>query len=508
MSIAASFVNNAESNPGKTAVFTPQRTVTYGELHEKTNRAAKALRQTPVKEQKDTPPKAAVLLSNSIEFVEVFLGAAKAGWLAVTFDPKWSDKELAAIIKETKPEILFIEKQFTHIKDEIPASIQVIVCRGEEAPFTTYEQWLKNSNTNDIVLPEVTGGTLFYMGFTSGTTGLPKGFMRTHRSWTESFQEGDKELKLQASDHILVPGPLVHSLFLFAALHALHRGAVCFLEESFQAEAVIERINAGHISVMYGVPTMFEAIAQRLEQGETKTETLRTCIASGAKMAQHKKTVLEKTWTKAEWIEFYGASELSFVSILHHKDRFRSKNALGYPFSNVEVSVRNENGEDVEPGNIGELFVRSPMVFAGYYPRVSSDPEAFISSGDLVQQEEDGFLHLAGRKKNMIVTGGLNVYPEEVEEVLKASPMVKDAVVVGIEDEYWGEAVAALLVAKDHMQIEDDIKAYCKKQIASYKCPRFVMTADEIPLTTSGKPSRQKVKEKIEKQFRLEGQLQ
>ncbi|MFB4164921.1 AMP-binding protein [Alteribacillus sp. JSM 102045] len=513
MSIAASFVHNAAANPDKPAVSTPEKTVTYGELHHKTDRIAKALRQASRKTENSVPPKAAVLLSNSVEFVEIFLGAAKAGWLAVTFDPKWSDKELTAIIKDTTPELLFIEKKFIHIKDELPPSVQVIVCKGETALYTACEEWLEGSETSNEVLPDVPGDALFYMGFTSGTTGLPKGFMRTHFSWKESFTECDKELKLQPGDHILVPGPLVHSLFLFAALHALHRGAVCFLEERFQAEAVIDRINTKRISVMYGVPTMYEAIAQSLEQRERNARMLRKCIASGAKMSQQRKTVLENTWPDAEWIEFYGASELSFVSILHHNDRLRSANALGYPFSNVEVSVLNEAGDEVEPGEIGELFVRSPMVFAGYYPGAFSKPDAFISSGDLVQQDQDGFLHLAGRKKNMIVTGGLNVYPEEVEEVLKSSPMVKGAAVTGIEDEYWGEAVAAMVVVKeeflkDDKSIKEDLKAFCKKHLASYKCPHFILAAKNIPLTTSGKPSRQKVKKNVENQFLSEGQGQ
>ncbi|SDH73488.1 long-chain acyl-CoA synthetase [Alteribacillus persepolensis] len=507
MSVADSFTKRANAHPKKTALITAAETVTYGELHQYTSDIAAALLQERKPQQAQTyyPPKAALLLPNGVEFVSLAVGAAKAGWLTVTLDRKWSLKECQAILQQTQPDILFVDKAWEALKDTSAAE-KVIVVENR----ASLDQWLLTCEDSDAAFPEVSDDTLFYMGFTSGTTGLPKGFLRHHLSWKESFREADKELELTAEDVIAVPGPLVHSLFLFAVFHALHVGAVCILEERFSAKAVLQRTSKQYITVLYGVPTMFEAMARQTSEHDY-SHSLRMCIISGAKMRGARKTVFQQVWPHAEWKEFYGSSELSFISILHEKDQHKSSTALGYPFSNVDVLVQNEAGEQAQPGEIGELYVKSPMVFSGYYQHPFTEKEAFVPSGDLVKQDKDGFLHLAGRKKNMIVTGGLNVYPEEVENVLKKHPLLVDVCVAGVENDYWGEACAAMMVVKqDAARSNDDIKrdvqTFCKRELAAYKCPRHFVITDALPLTTSGKPKRKIIQEQLKACVERQGQ--
>ncbi|RSL30173.1 hypothetical protein D7Z54_27150 [Salibacterium salarium] len=497
MNITSTFCENAKINPNKTAVHTNERSITYQALDEKTDTIAHALLESDSTNNENMPLKAAILLSNQIECMEVLLGSAKAGWTAVTFDPKWSHREILAVVEQTKPAILFIDSSFSSLIDILNKKVRVIVC-GE-----SYENWISQFEMDPIYLPqEDFSDRPFYMGFTSGTTGLPKGFMRSHESWTTSFRESDKEIQLESTDNISVPGPLVHSLFLFAALHTLHLGATCFLEKTFSGEKLKEKIKTSGITVMYGVPTIYEALFSSVTEPDTKEFFLRKCILSGDKWSCQRKKDWSRMLPNTEWISFYGSSELSFVAILSHADQDKRENGIGYPFSTVEISIRNHTGEEAAEGEAGELFARSPMVFSGYHQEKPVQPGEWISSGDIVWSEKDGFLNLAGRKKNKIVTGGLNVFPEEVENLLLSHSMVKNAVVTGLDDRYWGEKMAALLVVhdqpyKNEEELIEQLKRYCKNHLAAYKCPRQWMTASEVPLTTSGKPARKKIQERF-----------
>ncbi|RSL30870.1 hypothetical protein D7Z54_24070 [Salibacterium salarium] len=508
MTIASRFRNNAKTNPDKIAIHTREEYVTYLALDKKTDTVAGALLKYNCANSDTSPPKIAILMSNKIEFIEVLLGSAKAGWLTVTFDPKWSEREILTMLEQTRPEILFIDSSFLSLIDVLPEKIRIVICDELVCQSSmSYQNWLLQWGTEPFYSEPYFINRPFYMGFTSGTTGLPKGFIRNHQSWITSFIEADKELQLQSTDDISVPGPLVHSLFLFAVLYALHSGSTCYLERTFSAGGLKQTLKNNHITVMYGVPTMYEGLFSSLHECEQKDIILEKCIISGDKPSEHKIKEWEIVLPETEWISFYGSSELSFVAILPHVDRYRKEEGIGYPFSTVEVSIRNHFGEELPQGEIGELFARSPMVFSGYHQERVMEKGEWISSGDMVWSEKDGFLNLAGRKKNKIVTGGLNVFPEEVETLLKSHHLVENAAVTGVNDEYWGEKTAALIVLYHHRNIDkekviEELKAYCKNNLAVYKCPQRWEITNEIMLTTSGKPARSVMKETLQKKDR------
>ncbi|SFL56433.1 AMP-binding protein [Salibacterium qingdaonense] len=501
MSIAASIRENAKYYPDKTAVFCDGRAISYQELEDTTNCMAQWMHQ---KERKagNGYSKAAVLLPNSPEFLEIVLGTAKAGWMVVTLDPKWSSEEITAVLKQTEPDYLFLDSTYDAYFSEWQKVTRIISLHVGVKEVPTDERPWDAAENIDVPLSEELPMSLFYMGFTSGSTGMPKGFIRTQQSWMTSFQEGDRELKIRRLDKVVVPGPLVHSLFLFAALHTLHAGAVCYIESSFQAERLLERCRQESITVMYGVPTMYEALGQIVEREHSQNMPLYKCIISGDRCSPAALEKLRSLFPGAEWMSFYGSSELSFVAICKGEDVMKRTSALGYPFSTVEFSIRDERGREVQPGEAGELFVKSPMVFSGYEHEPFPVPKKWIPSGDIVREEKDGLLCLVGRRKNKIISGGLNIFPEEVETLLNSHPSVKETAVTGLTDEYWGEIAAACIEPSSGVRTETlhlELKHYCRKYTASYKCPKQWVMIEEMPLTTSGKPARKKAAALIKK---------
>ncbi|QQK80105.1 AMP-binding protein [Salicibibacter cibi] len=475
MNVAKGISHYAKRHPEDVAIVAGDEKHTYKSFDKITDNIARKLITYSGYENF----RAAILMPNNVHFLEVFIGAAKAGWVAVTLDSKWTTEALEKCITKTSPHLLFVDPTLKQKIASLSLDTELIVCNN-------MEQWL-NESSQHIPLPDLTGEEPFYIGFTSGSTGTPKGYIRSHRSWVASFAEGKKELPIKEGDRVLVSGSLVHSLFLYAALHTLDVGATCHLSSSPNPERLAKEIQKHGITVMYGVPTMYVRMAN-----ETQTfGHMHTLITSGAKMS----SVVTKSWRKiapkASWIDFYGSSEHSFITILHHAEEAKPS-AIGRPFSSVSIDIKKEEGD------VGELFVSSPMVFSGYDGGEMVSPASWIPTGDYVWQDQEGILHLAGRKQNKIVTGGLNVYSEEVEEVLRSHDEVRDVVVTGVHHHEWGEQVTAVIEIKNHRPLTKHLITQlietCKMSLASYKCPKNWLHMDPIPLTTSGKPKRSTVK--------------
>lgn len=475
LNIAKGITHYAKRHPEDIAIVAGDEKQTYKAFDETTDTIARKMIAYSGYENL----RAAILMPNSGRFLEVFIGAAKAGWTAVTLDPKWATKELEKCLAKTSPHLLFVDPSLEHKVASLSLDTELIICNNMEA-------WL-NEPFNHMPLPELSGEEPFYIGFTSGSTGTPKGYIRSHRSWVESFTEGKKELPVKEGDRVLVSGSLVHSLFLYAALHTMDAGAACHLAESPTPDRLAAEIQKHELTVMYGVPTMYV----RMPHQNQIFESMHTLITSGAKMASFVVKAWQKIAPNANWINFYGSSEHSFITILHHAEKTHSS-AIGRPFSSVSIDIKKEEGD------VGELFASSPMMFSGYDGDDQVTPDTWISTGDYVWQDHEGILHLAGRKQNKMVTGGLNVYAEEVEDVLRAHMDVRDVVVTGIDHPEWGEQITAVLETRKTRPLTSHFIAQlietCKSSLAAYKCPKNWLEMDAIPLTTSGKPKRATVK--------------
>lgn len=465
----------AEKFPHKPAVKADGVQVTYGEFYENVKKLQYHMQK---KTGTDKGRKVAIFIGNKPAFLEVFLAAASLGWMGVPVDPKWTAGELADILAELQPDLAVFEKE-PPPGFPFPSLVYAEVMLTEKSGlhWISHDDWERD----------------FYIGYTSGSSGRPKGYIRNHRSWLESFRVAEEVFSISRDDGFFAPGPFCHSLSLFAAVHALHLGATVYIMESFAAEKAVDLIKKEPITLIYAVPTMIYAIVRECEKRGEQIGSLQKMIVTGAKWETEQKERAKLFFPNVSRYEFYGASELSFITYIDEKGFAENPKSIGRPFPGVDIRIVNDKGECLPPEKTGEVYVKSGMIFTGYYNRPELTEEVFhggyVTVGDIGFVDEKGYLTLAGRKKNMIISGGLNIYPEEVEEVLRNHPAVKEAVVLGIPDPYWGERLTAFI----EWEAEEEpgsLEVHCRRELPAYKCPKEYITVDRFPMTASGKVAR------------------
>jgi long-chain acyl-CoA synthetase len=345
------------------------------------------------------------------------------------------------------------------------------------------------------VLQELHPTSPFYIGFTSGSTGLPKGFRRHHRSWTESFRICVDTFGPDAATGILSPGRSSHSLFLFGMLLGIWTGAGVVIQDKFSASHALNTLRQGRTPCLIAVPSqLILMIEWAARHAIAPIQATRLIMISGARWARHRTAELQALFPQARIIEFYGASETSFIAWMD-ADVNAPAQVVGQPFGHVEIDIR----EAEAPGGPGLIFVRSAMLFMGYIGAttdVKADATAAIRDGDWLSVldmghlDEQGRLCLAGRQNRMITTQGKNLFPEELESVLSAHPGIAKASVQGVADALRGMKVVAAVQPESGYSGElhaAELSAWCRNQLEAYKAPKRYFVCDDWPLTTSGK---------------------
>ncbi|MFE6737500.1 AMP-binding protein [Streptomyces tubercidicus] len=493
MTIANGFLAHAAARPERPALVLsghPEQRCDYAELHRGAHAVARALRAT-LGSSPGPGVRIAVLLGSCRELLEIFYGGALAGIPVMVFDPAWSAAELAAIEQDTPPALLFRVGPAAAAEGARPGMVIDVDGPG-------YEDWLRRAGggraapVDDVdALPEADGSTPFYVAFTSGSTGRPKGAVRSHRSWMRSFERTTAEFGIDATDRILLPGSLGHSHFLYGAVHGLHSGAQIHLVPRFDAGAVFDGLDRHAITRLYLVPTMFEALLDHAQRNPGRSfPAVRSLLSVGAKWSPARRAQAAVLFPNADAAEFYGATELSIVSILHG-DSDGPRDSVGRPVAGVELSLRSPAGEEVAPGGTGRVYVRSDMLFSGYVSDQDTgapDGDGWFTVGDIGRLDEDGYLHLVGRDKRMLISGGLNVYPEEVEAALQRLDEIAEVAVVGLPDERWGDLVCAVVRWRDGAGLSRaEVRDRAAANLSRQKCPRRVFATDRMPYTSSGK---------------------
>ncbi len=341
--------------------------------------------------------------------------------------------------------------------------------------------------------PETRPEQPFFIGFTSGTTAEPKAFLRDRTSWSLSLAAGREVFGLTDKSHTLAPGPLVHGLTFYALAETLHAGASFTAMARFLAAAAFDLAGSG-IQRFVGVPTMLAGLLHEA-QSRGQSLPLTQITTAGATLARPLLHGLPQAFPQARITEYYGASELGFVSLAHHDPTgdgrlTRRGRGVGRAFPGVTIAIR-ENGRDAPSGTIGTIFVKSPHTIAGYLfaqgPHAFSREAEWASVGDLGALDADGNLTLAGRADGMVITGGYNVYPEEIAAVLMETPGIDNALVLGVPDDYLGQRLVALVSGK---AVPAKLAACCAARLPRYKVPRAFFRLREWPLTQSGKIAR------------------
>lgn len=482
LGIGALLDHYVKIHPNKIAIYYEDTSITY-----KSFKQSILNYQNHFKKMLDPnqTQKVALLLGNQPRFLEVYFAVVMLGWIAVPFDPKWTKSEADNIKNQVQPDLIVTNDAFTHI-----ASYQF----EEAISVNTF----KTISLTSEHLSIAHAGQAFYLGFTSGSTGTPKGFLRHQSSWIRSFEAAESVFKYTQNDIIMAPGPLNHSLSLFGATHALHMGASFCLTTAFNAKQVFDIIQQHSVTVLYGVPTMFHSLASLNKRYIQPI----TCLSSGAKLDSQVITQLKTILPQAFIYEYYGASELSFITYATNEFSYDYPESVGVPFPSVQITIRNQLGNKLSSNQIGDIYVQSDFLFSQYWNNQALTNETLTKHGacigDIGFLDEYGALTVIGRKNNMIITGGNNVYPEEIERVITKVRSIKEVVVIGVSDVHWGEKIIAFIKWKeDHQPDLPAVKKVCKTHLSIYKRPRKFVSVIDFPYTHTGKISRQALKNNV-----------
>lgn len=480
MTLGSQLKHFATEQPNKAAIYFQDKTITYREFYEKVEQY-KAFLQHQAKT--NHAQKVALLIGNEPAFLEVYFAVITLGWIAVPFNVKWSEQEATRVMEIAEPDILVSSSLFKKRA-------------GFQFPVTFFIEDVYDLEGQQI--GTIFADSPFYLGFTSGSTGQPKGFIRNQTSWLASFAAGEEAFHYGTEDIILAPGPLCHSLSLFGATHALHIGASFYLTPFFSVKEVLHIIYTNQATVVYAVPTMLSGLAKHKEVIRAPV----TFLSSGAKLSPPIKKALASVFPNSAIYEYYGASELSYVTYTTSEIAGQFPDSAGKPFPDVIISIRDEHGLPLPTGETGLIYIQSPFLFNGYVKNDTATNQVLTpygaTIGDLGFLNEAGVLSLVGRKNNMIISGGQNIYPEEVEKTIKDVPHVKDAVVIGVHDQYWGQKVIALIEWKNNKpEMIKQLKAHCRKHLAIYKRPRKYYSVQGLPYTKTGKIARSSIEKNL-----------
>ncbi|MCB4769137.1 AMP-binding protein [Ancylobacter sp. Lp-2] len=406
-----------------------------------------------------SPPGSGIALAigNSPALVAGFFACAVSGRQALVYDPAWPAGYRAAVDAALDPALTLSDES------ELPP--------GAVEP-----------------LPAPHPDDAFYVGFTSGSTGLPKGYRRGHRSWIDSFAVSETEFGLTGDDVILAPGALSASLHLYGVVHALHIGATAVMLRLFHPQRALELIARHRVTALYATPTQLQMLARAAAEEGIDLPSVRLILISGAKWRPHTRAAVAAAFPRAGIAEFYGASEMSFVTLVRPGEEV-SEGSVGTAAPGVTLAIRDAEGRNLPPGATGTIWVASTMLFDDYACGGGEETRragGFLTIGDHGRLDEAGRLTLAGREKRMLVTSGLNVYPEEIEAVLVSAPGILEAAVFGLPDPLRGVELVAVLRgpgARDPARL----RAHCRVLLPAAKLPRRFLALDDWPRLSSGK---------------------
>ncbi|MEU0400719.1 long-chain fatty acid--CoA ligase [Streptomyces sp. NPDC006197] len=481
--LAGFLVETARQQPGRPALRLGERVTTYAELDERSARAAALLRSEGVR----PGDRVALMLPNVPEFVVLYYGVLRAGAVVVPMNPLLKTRETEFHLADSGAVRLF---EWHQAPGEGAQGAAAAGVRHTAVEPTAFAATLARHEP----LPEVAATDdedMAVLLYTSGTTGRPKGAVLSHAGLRHNTEVNSVHIQRMTPEDVVVGClPLFHIFGQICTMSAAVRSGACLVMiPRFDPGAVLEAIARERATVFEGVPTMYAALLQH--PSEADVSTLRTCISGGASLPVEILHGFERRFG-CPVLEGFGMSETSPVVTFNHPERPRKAGSIGTPIRDVEVRLLDDKGQDVAPGGIGELAVRGPNVMKGYWNRPEETeaaiPDGWLRTGDLARADEDGYLYIVDRKKDMIIRGGYNVYPREIEEVLHEHPAVALAAVVGVPHAELGEEVAAAVVLRPGAQVlPDELREYVKERVAAYKYPRRVWLTDALPLGPSGK---------------------
>jgi long-chain acyl-CoA synthetase len=429
-----------------------------------------------------------IMLPNVPYFAAAYFGVLRLGAVVVPMNVLLKGREVAFYLRDPAARLVFAWHDFAEAaeKGAAEAGAECLLVRPGE-----FEQLLAGAEPVQELADRAEDDTAVIL-YTSGTTGTPKGAELTHANLARNAEIATALFSLTEQDVVLGALPLFHSFGQTCALNACVRvGGLLTLLPRFDADKALRIIERDRVTVFEGVPTMYAAMLHSPLAGATDTSTLRLCASGGAAMPVEIMRAFEEKFGCVV-LEGYGLSETSPVASFNHPDRPRKPGSIGTPISGTQMKLIADDGADVPAGEVGEIVIRGHNVMKGYWGRPEATAEAirdgWFRSGDMARVDEDGYFFIVDRKKDMIIRGGFNVYPREIEELLYEHPAVAEAAVVGVPHPELGEEIAAVVALKPGRDAgPDELREFVKEQVAAYKYPRRVVLVDELPKGPTGK---------------------
>ncbi len=516
--IADAVTTHARLMPQRLAVRDSRRGLTWAQLHERTTRLAAGLRELGLSKG----DRVGVVAYNRIEWMEIYVAMARAGLVAVPLNFRLTGSEMAYILDHAEVSAIIAGPEFCGTVDcirqelglpdgrfvAIPAAGDTSDTVRVAAGWRSYEDLIAIADA-EFVFDAVGETDICALMYTSGTTGRPKGAIRRHRGSTLIAMATAIEMNFTRDDIALLVMPLCHANSLYFGTTFLHLGGTCIVEDrsSFNPEALLATLAHEKVTFTSLVPTHYIMMLALPDEVKRRYDVSRVdkLLVSSAPARKDTKLAILDHFRNGKLYELYGSTEAGWVTLLRPDEQIRKLGSVGREWAGSgAIRLLDEQRREVPDGQVGELFSRTAYVFDGYWKQPQKTSEAFdgawCSVGDLARRDADGYLWLVDRKSNMIITGGENVYPSEVEGALGAYPKVRDVAVVGVPHEKWGETVQAVVVLHEGEQAdEQELRDWCRQRLAGFKCPSsFAFIADhEMPRTATGKILHRELRQRL-----------
>jgi acyl-CoA synthetase (AMP-forming)/AMP-acid ligase II len=486
--------------PEKAALIDGGRVVTYAQLNDRSNRIANALIAAGIRPGSHV----GYLGKNSATFFEIWVGANKAGCALAPLNWRSAPPEIAEVVHDANVSLIFAGRDFTELAERARQAANISL---EVVPQDELDQWLSRGGAADpgIAVPDSATALL---GYTSGTTAAAKGVPITHAALMNWFRAAPTEPSVNwTSDDVgLMVMPNFHLAGTLVSLPALYHGASLATLSTFEPTAFIFAVAAHRPTVTCLVPTALQMLLDHKSEQPTDFSSLRRILYAGSPIGQHTLQQALDTFD-CDFVQFYGTTETFIITLLrpeqHRLDNPDLLKSCGQPMPGVELRIADTNGRDVPDGVAGEVLVRSPWMFSGYWNKPDATATAIVDgwyhTGDAGIRDQNGNLFLVDRLKDMIVSGGENIYSAEVERALAAHPSVQSVAVIGAPDPKWGERVVAFVVPYPDKPAEvSDLVSHCRGLIAGYKVPKEIHLMDALPQTASGKVQKTTLRQRLQ----------
>lgn len=501
LNVGYMLLRNVYGHPDKLAVVFGNKRYTYKVFSQRVNRLANALLKGGIAKG----DKVAYLLNNCSEFAEISFAVSKIGALSVPLNFRLKEEEIGYIIENSDSSFIFFGPEFKENITKLLPGCSKVKKAIQVGGNSEYDELLQASSPQEpsVLVMEDDEHSIMY---TSGTTGFPKGAVHTHKSRIWNSLNMLVDTGLRGTDILAITTPLFHiaagHTMLFSTIFI---GGTVVILAGFSLSEFFEVIQKEKITALFAVPTMFLRLLEHPQLRDYDFSSLRLLFTGGAVISVELKEKLMQAFPRATLDDLMGLTEGGpLTTFLPHRDAFRKPGSVGRAHFSQMVRVVNEKGEDVKGEEVGEIIVKGPAVMKEYYNNSEATAKAlrdgWLYTGDLAQVDEEGYQYLTVRRTDLIISGGENVYPAEIEKVLLLHPAVQEAAVIGIKDKEWGERVMAVVVLREgERPTGEELLSFCKGKLAGYKRPCNIAFVDELPKNQLGKVLYKELRNHFEK---------